>query len=183
MSTLCLHIESTGRSLWLGECKRSCASPTLSVVEQCRSVMEVRSSGGRTTVVMHNFLAYCTLYCMCVITGWCQRGTAAAEADAVEEQQLKRMQSGHSSVWPRETSAHQRHYCTGLLCIWVQGCTRLTQMWWNNTNGSENSSDLCEELQVPDCSGRQTKGIGELDYWTGILEWRKLLLLRPVCEV
>ena len=41
--------------------------------------------------------AYYTLYCVCVITSRRTRA-AVAEEDAVEEQQLKRMQSGPSSV-------------------------------------------------------------------------------------
>ena len=54
------------------------------------------------------------------ITSGRNRGTAA-EADAVREQQLKRTQLGLRSVWPRETSAHQRHYRTRLLVCQSRG--------------------------------------------------------------
>ena len=40
--------------------------------------------------------------------------------------QLKWMQSGHSLVWPRETSARQRHHRTR--CVRIGGCTRLVQL-------------------------------------------------------
>ena len=40
---------------------------------------------------------------------------AAAEADTIGEQQLKWTQLGCTLVWPHETSARQRHYCTGVL--------------------------------------------------------------------
>ena len=40
---------------------------------------------------------------------------AAAEADTIGDQQLKQMQLGCAMVWPHETSARQRHYCTRVL--------------------------------------------------------------------
>ena len=95
--------------------------------------------------------AYYTLYCVCMITSSTAEedavGEQQAEADAIGEQQLKQMQSERSSVWPRETSGRQRHYHAR----WVRvgGCARLTQLLWLLHR---------EELQVPDCSRRWTKG-------------------------
>jgi len=45
---------------------------------------------GRTRLVPHDLHTYCTLYCecMCMITSRCNQG-AAADADAIVEQQLK----------------------------------------------------------------------------------------------
>ena len=49
-------------------------------------------------------------------SSWSRRNQGtAAKVDAVREQQFMQMQSGHSSVWTRETSALQRHYHTRLL--------------------------------------------------------------------
>ena len=47
-------------------------------------------------------------------TSRCSWG-AAAEVDAIREQQLKLTKSGHSLAWLHETSAHQRHYHTRML--------------------------------------------------------------------
>ena len=102
----------------------------------CVCILEVRSLGGGTTAVMCNLRTY-TLYSVCMITsrhtrgaaaeedavreqqlkptqsGWswsrCNQGTLA-EADAVRKKQLKWTQSGHSSVWPCKTSVSQRHW-------------------------------------------------------------------------
>jgi len=99
---------------------------------------------------------YCTLYRVCVITSGRTRVAAAeedafreqqAEADAVVEQQLKRMQSGRNSVWPCKTSARQRHYHTRR--VRVGGCARLMQLLWLLHH---------EELQVPVC---QTAHVGK----------------------
>jgi len=49
-------------------------------------VTEVGSSGGGTTVVMHDLCTY-SLYCVCEITSRHTQG-AEAEEDAVGEQQL-----------------------------------------------------------------------------------------------
>ena len=97
-------------------------------------------------------------------TSWRGRSQgAAAEADTVGEQQLKRTQSGHSSAWPRDC-AHQRCYCTR--SVRAGGCARLTHLLRLLHH---------EELQVLDCSRRRTKGrldrnTGQ-EYWTGILDW------------
>jgi len=60
--------------------------------------------------------AYYALYCVCVITSRCTRAQAAAakrtswgaavEVDAIEEQQLKRMQSGSSRLSGRNLGAY-----------------------------------------------------------------------------
>jgi len=63
-----------------------------------------RKFGGGTTVVTCDFHASNTFYCVCMITSRCTR-RAAAEEDAVGEQQQKQTQLGCSLVWPSETSA------------------------------------------------------------------------------
>ena len=164
--------------------------------------------------MMCNLHSYCILYCMCVITseqgataeadtireqqahvdtvknGVFQNTLTAAEVDEVGKQQLKQMQSGHSSVQPCKTSARQRHYRTKLHQTHVHRCgegsetTECLQQREScrtpccaNTNGSESSSDFCtvKELQVPDCSCRQTKGYLEsVDWTTGLEYWNGL---------
>ena len=90
----------------------------------CLCVMEVESSGGRTTVVTCDLRTYYTLWCVCVITSRRTRAAAAAQEDAVGEQQLKWIQWGSRRNRGRnrgavqsdqETSAGQRRYCTRLL--------------------------------------------------------------------
>ena len=75
-------------------------------VSVCVWVTEVGSSGGGSTVVMHDLCTYHTLYCMWVITSERTWGATAeadtigekqAEVDAIGEQLLKQMQSGSSS--------------------------------------------------------------------------------------
>ena len=90
----------------------------------------------RTRLVTHDLHTY-TLYYVCVITSGRTRGAegwsteapkqtlsgTTAKAYAFGEQQLKQMQPGCSSVWPCETSAHQRHYRTIYLVMvkdWVK---------------------------------------------------------------
>ena len=117
----------------------------------------------------------------------CNWGTTATEADAVGEEQLKQTQSGCSSVWPRETSAHQRHYSTRWLVHRSRGASdsrrrgkgdetseaylpvRLQRRENSrapcsaNMNGSESSSDLFI------VKSRRTKGcLQSVDWNTGM---------------
>ena len=125
----------------------------LKVIAKGHLLLEIMPTQQTKTICssMHNdecvvyVWANYTLYCVCVIT-----------SNTLKEQQLKRMQSGSSSqsgqsgsssVWPRETRACQRHYRTRRVRVW--GWARLTQLL---------QLLHCEELQVPDCSCRQTKG-------------------------
>jgi len=95
-------------------------------------VMELGSLGGRTTAVMLDLRIYNTFCTACVV-------------DALEEQHLKRTQSGNSSwsgyrrgagaeaaaigaqfglTMQGSYSAHRRHYCTRLLvCQSTEGAT------------------------------------------------------------
>jgi len=50
--------------------------------------MKMGCSGNGITIVTHNFCIYYTLHWVCMITSRCNQG-AAAEADAIGEQQLK----------------------------------------------------------------------------------------------
>ena len=131
----------------------------------CPYVTEAGSLRGGTTVVTNDLCTYYTQYYVLRVrdnkqmhfrssswSGHNQRTASwngysqgiVAEADEVGEQQLKRTQSGHSSVWPCETSTHQRHY----------------RHKAHQSRNSRSSSQLLhrEELQVPDCSCRWKKG-------------------------
>ena len=102
----------------------------------------------------------------------------AAEADAVREQQLKWSQSGCSLVWPRETSACQRHYHIRLLECQSRSCAGLTQTWWRKWDlrrPQKHTYAMCcaaltplhhDELHVLDYSRRRTKGCLESVDWT-----------------
>ena len=114
--------------------------------------MKVGCPRGGIRLVMHNLR---TLH---------NRGSAADEADANGEQQLKQtwLWMGKSWVWPRETSARQRRYRTravgasdyGATCRCGEGGGTSEEylcMQWRedscappcaNVNGGESSSDL-----------------------------------------
>jgi len=94
-------------------------------------------------------------------------------------------------VLARDTNAQ------GCWCVRVGGCTRLTQTWWRRWNHrgitkrtvvrrvvllNKNGRLLWllhrEELQVPDCSRRWTKGCLEsVDWTTGLLDWNSVTSL------
>jgi len=102
------------------------------------------------------------------------------------------LRSDHVSlVLARDTTAQ------GCWCVRVGDSTRLTQMWWRRWDHRsitkrtvvrcailykhEQKWELlqllyCEELQVLDCSRRQS-GIGRLDYWAGLLDWNSVTSL------
>jgi len=129
----------------------------------------------------------CTV-CMCMISSGRTRG-AAAEADAVGEKQLKRTQSGCTSVcWPlvlaRDTTTQ------GCWCVRVGGYARLTQTWWRRwdyrsitkrtvvrravllkANSNENSSDFCVVKSCRCWTAHVSERRGVWNRWTGLLGW------------
>jgi len=183
----------------------------IKILNVCLCIMEVESSRGRTTVVTCDLCTFYTLYCVCVITNGCTWGAAAeenaveeqqlkwtqsrnsklkqmqsgtaAEVDAVREQQLKWMQPGRSLAWPCKTSACQGHYRTRLLVCQSRGLRQTHTGVVKEVRPQKHKNYICskertvvyyavltrkkvrapqplhcEELQLPYCSCRQTKG-------------------------
>ena len=92
--------------------------------------------GGRDYSSERDLCTYYTLYCMCVLTSGHTRG-AAADVDAVWSDHVR------LSMLARVTTTQ------ACWCIRVGDCARLMQLLQLLHR---------EELQVPDCSHRRTKG-------------------------
>ena len=102
-------------------------------------------TGGGTTVVMCNLRTYYTLYGVCVITSRRNRG-AAAEEDAVGEQQLKRTQSGSSSWRGRSRGAAAEEDAVG-----EQELKRTesgSRSWRGRSRGAAAEADTIGEQQL-----------------------------------